>query len=73
MKGIFWNIRGLNQPGRNLSLGSLIRENNLDFVGIQETKKEEFLPSFLKNLTTTAVFSWHVLPTKKTAGGPDRG
>jgi hypothetical protein len=23
MKGAFWNIRGLNQPGRNLSLGIL--------------------------------------------------
>jgi exonuclease III len=69
MKGIFWNIRGLNQPGRNLSLGHLIKDNNLDFVGIQETKKEEFLPSFLKNLTTLVNFVWHYLPAKKTAGG----
>jgi hypothetical protein len=69
MKDIFWNIRGLNQPGRNLSLGQLIRYNNLDFVGIHETKKEEFLPSFLKNLTTPMNYIWHYLPTKRTAGG----
>jgi exonuclease III len=43
MKGVFWNIRGLNQPERNLSLGHIIRENRLDFVGIQETKKGSFL------------------------------
>jgi hypothetical protein len=47
----------------------LIRDNNLDYVGIQETKKEEFLPSFLKNLTTLVNFVWHYLPVKKIAGG----
>jgi hypothetical protein len=57
MRGVFWNIRGLNHHGRNLSLGSVVRDNGLYFVGIQETKKEEFLPSFLKNLTTPTVFS----------------
>jgi exonuclease III len=38
MKGAFWNIKGLNQPGRNLSLAHLIKDNQLDFVGIQEKK-----------------------------------
>jgi hypothetical protein len=44
-EGGFLNIRGLNKPGRNLSLGQLIRNNHLDFIGIQETKKEDFLQS----------------------------
>jgi hypothetical protein len=37
MKGAFWNIRELNQPERNLSVGHIVRENRLDFIGIQET------------------------------------
>jgi hypothetical protein len=41
----------------------------LDFVGIQETKKVEFLPGFLKNLTTPVTFNWFYLPAKGTAGG----
>jgi exonuclease III len=69
MKGVFWNIRGLNRFGRNLSLGSIIRDNGLDFMGVQETKKEEFIPSFLKNLITPATFQWHFLSAKRTAGG----
>jgi hypothetical protein len=69
MKEIFWNIRGHNQPGRNLSSGHLIREHLLDFVGIQETKKGEFLPSFLENLTSPINFSWNFLDAKGTAGG----
>jgi hypothetical protein len=50
MKGCFWNIRGLNNPRRKNSLISLIRSNALDFVGVVETKKESFLPSFLDSL-----------------------
>jgi hypothetical protein len=48
MRGTLWNIRGLNNPGRNLGLGNLIRLYRLDFVGIQETKKESFHPNFFK-------------------------
>jgi exonuclease III len=69
MKCVFWNIRGLNHPGRNLSLGQLIRENHLDFVGVQETKKEDFHPSFLKILTSPINFCWHFLAANGTAGG----
>jgi hypothetical protein len=57
MKGIFKNIRDLNQPSRKLSLEKLIRENRLDFIGVQETKKEDFSEVFLKNLTCPASFS----------------
>jgi hypothetical protein len=45
MKEVFYNIRGLNKPGKNLSLSQLIRDNHLDFIGIQKTKKEDFLQS----------------------------
>jgi hypothetical protein len=57
MEGIFRNIRDLNQPSRKLSLEKLIRENRLDFIGVQETKKEDFSEVFLKNLTCLASFS----------------
>jgi hypothetical protein len=67
MKGLLWNIRGLNQPGRRLSLEHIIRDNRLDFVGIQETKKDDFTPVFLKNLTCPAVFCWEFLPARGTA------
>jgi exonuclease III len=56
MKGLIWNVRGLNQPGRILNLGHLIRSNNVDFVGIQEIKREEFPHNFLKNLVSPGVF-----------------
>jgi hypothetical protein len=61
MRGVFWNIRGLNYPGQNLYLWQLIRDHKLDFIGVQETKKETFHSSFLKNLTTPSAFSWELL------------
>jgi exonuclease III len=67
MKGIFWNISGLNRPGRNLSLGQLIRDTHVDFVGVQETKKVDFSQSFFKNLVCPATFCWHFLLAKGTA------
>jgi hypothetical protein len=69
MKGLIWNVRGLNQPGRKLYLEQLVRENMVDFVGIHETKKGEFSPSFLKNLSNQVAFSWFFLPTNGIAGG----
>jgi exonuclease III len=69
MKGIIWNIRGLNQPGRKLCLEQLIRDHRLDFVGVQETKKEDFSLVFLKILSCPVNFSWQFLPANKTASG----
>jgi exonuclease III len=69
MKGIFWNIRGFNQLGRKFSLEHLIRDNHVQFIGVQETKKEDFSISFLKNLAGAASFTWNFLPAVGTAGG----
>lgn len=48
MIGAFWNVRGLNKEGRLQCLTDFVNDNKLDFVGIQETKKESFNESFLK-------------------------
>lgn len=67
MIGAFWNIRGLNKEGRLQCLAEFVNNNKLDFVDIQETKKENFTDSFLNYINKD--FSWSVLPAKGTAGG----
>ena len=42
MIGAFWNIRDLNKTVRYECLKDFINNNALDFVGIQETKKDSF-------------------------------
>lgn len=54
------------------TLGASIRRAvynalKLDFVGFQETKKENFGNSILKYINKD--FIWHALPAKGTAGG----
>lgn len=42
MIGVFWNVRGFNKVGRAKMVGKAIRDNRVDFIGIQETKKVEY-------------------------------
>lgn len=56
MIGAFWNIRGLNKPGRRGLVADFIKSNRLDFIGLQETKKGEFTPGFLKGLCDNLPF-----------------
>jgi exonuclease III len=48
IKGVFWNIRGLNKSGRLQIIADLISLNKFDFLGLQETKKEVINDNFLK-------------------------
>jgi hypothetical protein len=47
MIGLFWNIRGHGQIGRVPALVSRIRDNDVDVVGVIETKKISSLLVFL--------------------------
>ena len=67
MKGAFWNIRSLNKPGSFECFKDFIDNNDLDFVGIMETKKESFHYSFFSSIDHN--FSWNFLPASGTAGG----
>jgi hypothetical protein len=44
-----------------------VRDNNLDFVGLQETTKQNFHDSFLNYIHRD--FAWRYLPADGTAGG----
>ena len=48
MIGAVWNVRGLNKACKLKCISDFIQDQNLDFVGFQETKKENFSESFLK-------------------------
>jgi hypothetical protein len=67
MIGTFWNIRGLNKPGRSKCLGDFILDNKLDFVGILESKKEKIYDAFLDSICKNT--SWNMVPANGTKGG----
>jgi hypothetical protein len=67
MIGPLWNIRGLNKSGRIKCLSNFIRQHNLYFVGIQETKKMDFNDSLLNTMSNS--MEWRFLPAVGTSGG----
>jgi hypothetical protein len=41
----------------------------VDYIGFQETKKENFSRSFLKSILGNRDFEWNFMPAVGTAGG----
>jgi exonuclease III len=41
----YWNRRGLNKPSKRTLLSHNLKSNNIDILGIQETKMEEIKES----------------------------
>jgi exonuclease III len=56
MKDIFWNIRGMGKTGKKQCLIDLIKEHDLDFLGVQETKLEQFSCNLLEALAGSRQF-----------------
>ena len=48
-----WNIRGMNAPRKRRILKDLLKDNHVDLVAIQETKKDDFSPRVLRSISTT--------------------
>uniref|UniRef100_A0ACD5T970 Uncharacterized protein n=1 Tax=Avena sativa TaxID=4498 RepID=A0ACD5T970_AVESA len=65
----FWNSRGISAPGRKKFIDDNLVPLNVDYIGFQETKKENFSNSFLKSLLGNRNFGWNYLPAVGTAGG----
>ena len=69
MISVFWNSRGVTAPGRKNFIDDNIVPLKVDYIGIQETKKDQFSNSFLKNLLGNRDFAWIFLPSVGSTGG----
>jgi exonuclease III len=67
MIGAVWNIRGLNKTGRVTCVTDLIKQQKLDFVGIQETKKDNIDDTMLNAICKN--MDWNIAPAEGSAGG----
>jgi hypothetical protein len=52
MIGASLNCRGVGKKGMSVFLSDLLREQDVDFIGLQETIKKYYSPSFSGNLIT---------------------
>ena len=65
----FWNSRGIAALGRKQYIDDTLVPLHVDYIGFQETKKENFSPSFLKGILGNRNFTWNHLPAVGSAGG----
>ena len=69
MKGIFWNSRCLADWAKWRFLVETTIEQNLDFIALLETWRDNFTSQFLGTLSGGIYFDWHVLPPRGRSGG----
>ena len=68
VKLLNWNIRGLGTSVKRRFLSDILKDNSIDIVGIQETKKEQFKSRTLHALSFY-INQWIVKPSVGASGG----
>lgn len=63
-----WNARGLGSANKRRAVKDFLFQNNIDIIGVQETKKENFLPRTLKSLSTS-ITHWTMKQSQGASGG----
>jgi hypothetical protein len=59
-----FNVRGLGGRLKRNKIKSLLRQHNIDFMAIQETKMESISTSFCASLWGNDDFDWAFLPSE---------
>jgi len=50
MKGVFWNSRGLKDLAKHKFLADLVMDEQINFIALSETGRDDFPDHILKNL-----------------------
>ena len=50
-------------------LSDMISDHSLDFLGLQETMKKDFLPKCLRRIDPFSIFHWNWIPSVGKSGG----
>lgn len=69
MKGLIWNCRGVGKKGLATYLKDTIAAYEVDFVGLQETMKQEYYDAFFRKIDPLNQFCWKWIPSRGKSGG----
>ena len=69
MKWVFWNSRGLGDLAKHRFLSDLVKEEQISFIALSETGRDEFPDCILKNLCAGRDFLWHSMAPHGRSGG----
>ena len=69
MRFLFWNVRGLAKKARRGQIKEMIKQENLDGLGLPETMKSDFDSKELSQMVSGGDFYWFWLPSRGLSGG----
>jgi hypothetical protein len=69
ISGLTWNSRGTGEESKKSYIRQNIKDHKLDFVGIQETVRQEYPTKFLKEISGGSEFHWDGIPARGRSGG----
>ena len=69
MKGVFWNSRGLGDLAKHRFLSDLVKEEQISFIALSETGRDDFPDRILNNLCAGRDFLWHSMAPHGRSGG----
>ena len=69
MKGVFWNSRDLGNLAKHRFLSDLVKEEQISFIDLSETGRDDFPDHILKKLCAAWNFLWHCMAPHGRSGG----
>jgi len=69
MIGVLWNCRGVSKKGMSTMLKDILRDQEVDFVGLQETMRKHYPDKFFRKIDYGKNFAWHWIPSNGKSGG----
>jgi hypothetical protein len=69
ISGFTWNSRGTREENKKSYIKQNIKDHKLDFVGIQETVRQDYPTKFLKEISGESEFHWDGIPARGRSGG----
>jgi hypothetical protein len=69
MIGATMNCRGVGKKGMSVFLSDFLRAQEVDFIGLQETIKKDYSPTFFRKFDQHNEFEWRWIPSVGRSGG----
>ena len=69
MKGVFWNSRDLADLAKHRYLSEMVKEEQIHFIALLETGRDDFSDTTLKNFCGGRDFIWHSMAPHGRSGG----
>ena len=69
LSGFIWNSRGTGDVVKKSYISDNATEHKFDFIGIQETVRQDYTVDFLRQISGSQEYCWEGIPARGRSGG----